>query len=226
MVDALDDGDLLTIGSACQDLVLLTGGSGLAVGLSPNFADQLDQGTAGSLPAVGGLRAVIAGSCSSATLRQVAAMSARHPAFPVDPLALANGKDVVGAALAWAGPKLADGPVLVYATAAPSEVKAAQDLLGVERAGMLVEQTLAAIAKGLVALGVRELIVAGGETSGAVVKALEVKGLRIGREIDPGVPWTVAVRTADGTDQPLALALKSGNFGTTDFFLKAWTDLS
>jgi uncharacterized protein YgbK (DUF1537 family) len=114
-------------------------------------------------------------------------------------------------------------PVLVYATAAPKQVQAAQQRHGVEKAGALVEGALAAIARGLVKLGVGRLIVAGGETSGAVVKALEVKGLRIGPEIDPGVPWTVALQ--DGARSPLALALKSGNFGTPDFFLKAWSRL-
>jgi uncharacterized protein YgbK (DUF1537 family) len=111
--------------------------------------------------------------------------------------------------------------VLIYATANPAEVAAAQAALGREKAGALVEDALALIAKGLVALGVGQLIVAGGETSGAVVKALGIEGLRIGPEIDPGVPWTVAL----GGEKPLALALKSGNFGTPDFFLKAWERL-
>jgi 3-dehydrotetronate 4-kinase len=103
-------------------------------------------------------------------------------------------------------------------------VKAVQARLGVDEAGALVETALTAVARGLIELGVGQLIVAGGETSGAVVKALGVKGLRIGPEIDPGVPWTVALRD-DDSNQPLALALKSGNFGTPDFFLKAWSYL-
>jgi uncharacterized protein YgbK (DUF1537 family) len=114
-------------------------------------------------------------------------------------------------------------PVLIYATTTPEEVRAAQADLGVERAGALVENALAAIAQGLVKLGVGQMIVAGGETSGAVVKALGVKGLRIGPEIDPGVPWTTTLPNEG--DRPLALALKSGNFGTPDFFLKAWSRL-
>jgi uncharacterized protein YgbK (DUF1537 family) len=171
------------------------------------------------------LRAVISGSCSVATQGQVAAMRALHPSFNVDPLELARGGDVVAAALDWAKSRLKDGPVLVYATATPEAVKAAQAELGVEKAGSLVEDALAAIAKGLVALGVGQLIVAGGETSGAVVKALGVSGLRIGSEIDPGVPWTVGI-TADAKAKPLALALKSGNFGTPDFFTKAWKKLA
>ncbi|PKU25680.1 3-oxo-tetronate kinase [Telmatospirillum siberiense] len=227
IVDALDDGDLLTIGAACADLPLVTAGSGIAVGLPQNFTDAIDLDGAAVTPSAGtGLRAVIAGSCSSATLGQVAAMRTRHPSFLIDPLELAKGVDVVGRALSWAAPLLPDGPVLIYATASPAEVKAAQTALGVDRAGMLIEQALAAIAKGLVVLGVDRLIVAGGETSGAVVKALDVKGLRIGREIDPGVPWTVTLRSSETGGKPLAMALKSGNFGTPDFFLKAWSHLS
>ena len=152
-------------------------------------------------------------------------MSATHPSFQVDPRQLASGVDVVGAALEWAASRLNDGPVLIYATAAPEAVKAVQAELGVEKAGALVEDAFAAIAKGLVGLGVGQLIVAGGETSGAVVKALGVSGLRIGPEIDPGVPWTVGI-TQDTSKRPPALALKSGNFGAPDFFLKAWSKLA
>jgi uncharacterized protein YgbK (DUF1537 family) len=224
VVDAVTDADLLSIGAACADLPLVTAGSGVALGLPQNFRRSGllgDDGAAAGLPVAGGRRAVIAGSCSLATQGQVAEMKAEHPSFQVDAVALARGEDVVAAALDWAAPRLAQGPVLIYATAAPAAVKAVQAELGVEAAGALVEQALAAIATGLVRLGVGQLIVAGGETSGAVVKALGVKGLRIGPEIDPGVPWTVAL-SDDASRPPLALALKSGNFGTPDFFLKAW----
>ena len=115
--------------------------------------------------------------------------------------------------------------MLFYATATPEAVKAVQTQLGTEKAGSLVEDAMASIAQGLVAMGVGQLIVAGGETSGAVVKALGVSGLRIGPEIDPGVPWTTAI-TKNTAEQPIALALKSGNFGTPDFFLKAWSKLA
>jgi uncharacterized protein YgbK (DUF1537 family) len=152
-------------------------------------------------------------------------MREQAPSFQVDPLALARGTDVVGAALAWAAGHVGLAPLLIFATAAPETVKAVQAQVGVERAGGLVEDALAAIAQGLVALGVGQLIIAGGETSGAVVKALGVSGLRIGPEIDPGVPWTSALSDDRGR-QPLALALKSGNFGSDDFFLKAWSSLS
>jgi uncharacterized protein YgbK (DUF1537 family) len=228
VVDAVSNRHLEAIGEACADLPLVTGGSGIALGLPENFRRRglLGRGDAADkLPATGGARAVIAGSCSQATQRQVALMRDRAPTFHIDPLELARDADVVGAALAWAKEHVGEAPLLVYATATPETVKEVQARLGVERAGSLVEDALAAIAKGLVALGVGQLIVAGGETSGAVVKALGVSGLRIGPEIDPGVPWTTALR-AEGEGRPLALALKSGNFGSDDFFLKAWSRLS
>ncbi len=228
VVDALSNDDLMSIGAACADLPLVTAGSGIALGLPQNFRKAgllADDQVADTLPPTGGLRAVISGSCSIATQGQVAAMRAAHPAFNVDPFELARGSDVVGAALAWAAQHINAGPVLIYATATPDAVKAVQAQLGAEKAGNLVEDALAEIAKGLIALGVGQLIVAGGETSGAVVKALGVSGLRIGPEIDPGVPWTTGI-THDAKARPLALALKSGNFGTPDFFLKAWSKLA
>lgn len=223
VVDALSDRHLDAIGYACAELKLVTGGSGVALGLPENFRRQglLPKRKADALPEIGGLAAVLAGSCSQATLGQVAHMAERRPAFRIDPEALARGEDVVGAALAFARPKLADGPVLIYASAAPEEVRRVQAGLGRERAGALVEQALAGIAKGLVEAGVRRLVVAGGETSGAVVQALGVRGIRIGPQIDPGVPWTASLG-----EPALALALKSGNFGAPDFFLKAFDRLS
>jgi 3-dehydrotetronate 4-kinase len=142
-------------------------------------------------------------------------MQAR-PALRIDPLRLAAGLPVVQEALAWASTRLQSGPVLIYATSMPQEVKAVQLELGVDRAGALIEQALAQVAEGLVAAGVRKLVVAGGETSGAVVGALGIRALRIGPQIDPGVPWTESL-----DDEPIALALKSGNFGGVDFFSKA-----
>ena len=228
VVDAISNDDLMAIGAACADMPLVTAGSGLALGLPQNFRRAgllADDQVADALPPTGGLRAVISGSCSLATQGQVAAMRAAHPAFRVDPFDLANGTSVVGAALEWAASRLRNEPLLFYATATPDAVKAVQTQLGAEKTGSLVEDALAAIAKGLLEMGVGQLIVAGGETSGAVVKALGVTGLHIGPEIDPGVPWTTAI-TNDVRKRPLALALKSGNFGTPDFFLKAWRKLS
>jgi uncharacterized protein YgbK (DUF1537 family) len=225
IVDALSNEDLMKIGAALDGMPLVTAGSGIALGLPQNFrkAGLLKAETAADvLDAPQGLRAVISGSCSVATNAQVADfIAAGRPAFSIDPLKLAAGVDVVAEALAWAKPLLAEGPPLLYATAAPESVKAVQGTLGVERAGALVEEALAAIARGLVEMGVRQMLIAGGETSGAVVKALGVEGLRIGAQIDPGVPWTTTL----GRGEPLALALKSGNFGSVDFFSKAWSVL-
>ena len=214
IVDAVADEDLLALGEACAQLPLLTGGSGIAMGLPANLGFR--KSPAERNPAVGGHAAVLSGSCSAQSNAQVAHWRKSHPAFRIDPLRLAEGEDLASAALDWAQPRLAAGPVLVYATAEPDAVREAQAKLGAQRAGELVEHCLAQIAQGLVALGVRRLVVAGGETSGAVVNALGVRGLRIGPQIDPGVPWT------SSTGEPrLALALKSGNFGTVDFFDKA-----
>ncbi len=214
IVDAVTDEDLLVLGAACAEMPLLTGGSGIAMGLPANFGIRKGADTA--IAPVGGYAAVLSGSCSAQSNAQVAQWLKEKPAFRVDPLRLADGADLAAEALAWAAPKLAAGPVLVYATAEPDAVRAAQAQLGAQRAGEIVEECLARIAAGLVAKGVKRLVVAGGETSGAVVKVLGVSALRIGPQIDPGVPWTQSVG-----EPRLALALKSGNFGAVDFFDKA-----
>jgi len=219
IVDATEDRHLLEIGAACVDLPLITGGSGIALGLPENFRRRglLEAtGDADKLPKVGGSAAVLAGSCSAATLGQIEAFAKSHAALKLDPLALAAGKASAAEALAWAKPRLAAGPLLIYASAPPADVGEIQAKLGRERAGALVEQALAEIAAGLVAAGARRLVVAGGETSGAVVQRLGVATLRIGAQIDPGVPWTFSLG-----EPRLALALKSGNFGGADFFEKA-----
>ncbi|WP_175702923.1 3-oxo-tetronate kinase [Burkholderia ambifaria] len=218
IADALSDHDLHVLGEACANLPLVTGGSGVALGLPENFrrAGLLpERDNAASLPRIDGLSAVLAGSASKATNAQVAAWRESRPSFRIDPLAASRGEPVVDDALAFARSHLPH-PVLIYATTSPDEVKAVQQALGVEAAGHLVESTLAAIARGLRELGVRKFVVAGGETSGAVVQALDVKSLQIGAQIDPGVPATATIDA-----QPLGLALKSGNFGTVDFFDKA-----
>jgi 3-dehydrotetronate 4-kinase len=223
IVDAIEDRDLEAISEAAADFKLITGGSGIALGLPENFRRQglLSGGAADTLPAISGAAAVLSGSCSTATLAQVAYMEERAPAFTIDPIAVAEGGDVAQRALAWAKPLLGEQPILISATAAPEKVAEVQNRLGRERAGALVEGTLAAIASSLAAAGVRRFVVAGGETAGAVVQALGVTGLRIGRQIDPGVPWTVSLG-----EPALALALKSGNFGAPDFFLRAFSVLS
>ncbi len=191
----------------------------MAMGLPANFvrAGLLKPGRQYELPKVSGPTAVLAGSCSVATQGQVAEMKKAHAAFGLDPLAIAAGSDQAQEALAWADTRLGDKPVLIYSTAAPEQVTAFQNKVGREEAGAIIERTLGRIAQGLVARGVRRLVVAGGETSGAVVSALGVEGLLIGPEIDPGVPWTFSIG-----EPTLALALKSGNFGAPDFFSKAF----
>jgi uncharacterized protein YgbK (DUF1537 family) len=220
IVDAVEDNDLLVLDEAAADLVLITGGSGAAIGLPENYRRAgliPSRSSVEPLPRAGGLGAVIAGSCSVATLGQVEAMRAKHPARGIDPLKLAaDAKGEVAAAIAWAKDKVAHGPVLIHASASPDAVAAAQKALGRERAGALVEEALATIAKTLVDCGVRRLVVAGGETSGAVVQRLGIKSLRIGPQIDPGVPAVFA----EGSPA-MALALKSGNFGAVNFFTKA-----
>jgi uncharacterized protein YgbK (DUF1537 family) len=219
IADAVCDEDLRLLARATQDLALVVAGSGLAIGM-PALHGLAPSAAAAQLPAVQGSCAVVSGSCSAATQAQVAHLQARGGAvFRVDPLALAAGTDVVAEALAWARPKLGVQPVLVAATAAPEAVKAVQAQLGAARAGSLVEEALARIAQGLVRAGVGRLVVAGGETSGACVQALGIRQLRIGAQIDPGVPWCHA-NLPDGTG--LHLALKSGNFGGADFFTRAF----
>ena len=227
IADAISDSDLHTLGAACADMALVTGGSGIALGLPENFRRAgLLSGVrdAAALPRVDGRAVVLAGSASKATNAQVAAWRESHPAWRIDPLALARGEPLVDRAVAFAREHFdapTPEPVLIYATATPDEVRAVQRELGVERAGALVETALASIARALHALGVRRFVVAGGETSGAVVQALGVRALQIGPQIDPGVPATVTIDAA-----PIALALKSGNFGSVDFFEKALRQLS
>ena len=180
-----------------------------------------------ALPPARGAAAIVSGSCSQATNRQVADFVARGgAAFAVDPLVASRGADVAAEALAWARERLDEHPrrpVLVHSTAAPEAVRAVQQRLGIDAGGALVEGVLAAVARGLVgAVDVGRLVVAGGETSGACVQALGIERLRIGPQIDPGVPWCHAA-TADGP--AVHIALKSGNFGGDDFFTRAFSVL-
>ena len=221
VVDAVSDDQLHVIGEAVADLALVTGGSGVAIGLPDAWRRRglvaASGEAAAAVPAIAGRAAVLAGSCSAATLGQIAEWQKSRPSYNIDPLRLANGEDVAAEALAFMRERIADGPALVYASAPPETVKAVQARLGRAEAGEIVERAMARIAQELVAKdGVRRLVVAGGETSGAVVSALGVSGLRIGAQIDPGVPGTVTL-----DDPAIALALKSGNFGGADFFAKA-----
>ena len=221
VADAIANADLRVLGEACADLPLLTAGSGLALGLPDAYAARgwvQPDAQAARLDAMYGPAAVLSGSCSLATHAQVAAwQAAGRPAFALDVRALARGEPVAQRALAWALERIADEPVLVFATASADALHAVQAEVGAARAGTLVEACLAQVALDLVDARVQRLVVAGGETSGAVVQALGVHTLRIGNVICPGVPWTQAARA--GT--PLWLALKSGNFGGPGFFADA-----
>lgn len=226
VVDAVSNAHLLAIGEAAAAHALITGGSGVAMGLPENFrrAGLLPaRGDAGALPDIAGHAAVLAGSCSRATLAQIGVARDRVQVLELDPLATPDATALTTQALDWVETRLGTVPVVIAASAPPDKVAALQQKLGRDAAGALVEQALAGIADGLVARCVRRLVVAGGETSGAVVSRLGVRSLRIGAEIDPGVPWTLAERQ-DGAP-PLLLALKSGNFGGRDFFLKAFEHL-
>jgi len=221
IVDAVSNDELLQLGRALRGMPLVTGGSGVGIGLPANWGLAPSE-RATQLPAACGARAIVSGSCSTATNRQVACfIEGGGEALRLDPLRLAAERDaVVLEALDWARPRLAGGAVLVASTATPETVKAVQARLGAAAAGELVEGTLARIARGLVELGVGQLLVAGGETSGACVQALDITQMQIGPQIDPGVPWCHA--RAGSPPRELHLALKSGNFGGDDFFSRAF----
>ena len=226
IVDAICNDDLFKLGVAVRDLPIVCGGSGVAIGLPQNFGITPST-QASALPAASGARAIVSGSCSQATNRQVASfIAAGGAAYSVDAMRVASDSaGVTAQALDWAKARLAghaNDPLLIYSTAEPQAVRQIQATLGVERAGVAIENVLASIALGVVALGVRQLIIAGGETSGACVQALGVSLMRIGPQIDTGVPWCFT----DGSAGRIHLALKSGNFGSDDFFHKAFTMLT
>lgn len=214
VVDAFQDDHLRALGRALRDHRLLTGGSALAMGLPANFGVSAKQaGTDGASVVTPAKTAILSGSCSVATRQQLARAQERWPSYRIDLPALAEDKPVVDEALAWARQQPNDQPVILYGSADPAEVEANQQRYGRQRAGALMEHALASIAEKLVAEGVGRLLVAGGETSGAVISALKIEGLSIGAEIAPGVPWTTTL-----SKTPLQVALKSGNFGGPDFF--------
>jgi uncharacterized protein YgbK (DUF1537 family) len=219
IVDALFTKDLIEIGHASADLKLLTGGSGLAMGLGDNFSEQgllVKAENPARLDRIAGETLILSGSCSPATGEQVALFKGDHPALKIDPLAVHQGSQSAAQAMRWIEDHRHEGPLMIYATDSPEAVKRSQEELGVEMAGTMVERTLADIARAAAARGVTRFIVAGGETSGAVVQALGITALKIGPPIAPGVPLTQALG-----DRPLLLALKSGNFGGRNFFAKA-----
>ena len=218
VLDATRDAHLVAAGEACLDLPLTTGGAGLAMGLARALAarGRAGHGAGTALPRLDTPLAILSGSCSTATLAQIDAVRGQYPSFQIDPIELAAGPAHLEAVLAWAGAHLGTTPILLAASAPPASVARARDALGQERAAALVEAAFRRLAGELAARGVRRFVVAGGETSGAVVETLGVQALAIGPEIAPGVPWTAAVG-----GEPYLLALKSGNFGGPDFFQRA-----
>jgi 3-dehydrotetronate 4-kinase len=225
VIDAISNQDLYALGPAIKELPLVTAGSGVAIGLPANFG--IDRATqASQLPAASGLRAIVSGSCSLATNKQVAQYLRQGlPAWAIDANQIGSQTDVAQEILEWAQPYLANGPVLIYSTASAATLQTIQSSIGTQRSSEWVEKTLASVAKGLVSRGVRQLIVAGGETSGACVQALGIEQMRIGPQIDPGVPWCYA-RSQYANEQGLHITLKSGNFGSDDFFTKSFEMLA
>ena len=228
IVDAISNDDLMRLGPALANLPLITAGSGVAIGLPQNFGIQATGAAAtqaAALPSAKGWQAVVSGSCSQATNAQVAAWQASGRPHRALDLATVLGGDAqsqaeVQSVLSWSQPLLTRGPVLIYSTADAESVKTTQSALGSDATGARVEQALSAIAKGLVEVGVQQLVVAGGETSGACVLALGVEQMQIGPQIDPGVPWCYGLSNTAGVN--IHLTLKSGNFGSSDFFVKAF----
>jgi uncharacterized protein YgbK (DUF1537 family) len=221
IIDSVLDRDLGPMGRAALATPLTVGASGMGIGLARALIQAGAVSPAGNAAwdaaPVGGKAACLSGSCSSATLAQVGQAETWMPVLRLDTAALVAGPEEAERAIAWALPKLETGPVLVASTSPPDQVQALQARFGRDEAGHAIEQGMARIAQGLVEAGVRRLIVAGGETSGAAVDRLGLKAFAIGPEIAPGVP---VLRTVGGAPQ-MMLALKSGNFGGPDFFRDA-----
>lgn len=222
IADAVFERDLETLGTVALEHRVSVGASGLGLGLARALVASGDvkpnPPSATSGASLGGPAACLAGSCSQATLQQIASAEATMPVLHLDPEQAVGGKDEAGRALGWARDRLKQGPVLIASSSRPEQVSALQARHGRDRAGHAIEQAMADIAEGLVQLGVRRLVVAGGETSGAVVDRLEIPGFLVGPEIAAGVPVLAAVGARQG---PMLLALKSGNFGGPEFFSDA-----
>jgi uncharacterized protein YgbK (DUF1537 family) len=213
IMDALQDSDLREIGAALDGAALITGGSGVALGLPANFRKAGLIGEAGSAwQGQTGPCVILSGSCSIATRGQLEVHRADSPSLEISAEQILSGDVTAQSATAWAVSQ--EGIPVIYSSADPDVVRQVQDTHGREASADAIEAFFAATARALVAAGVTRLITAGGETSGAVVEGLSLGELAIGPEIDPGVP---ALRAGED----LVLALKSGNFGAPDFFAKA-----
>ena len=221
IVDAVFDSDLETIGTVALDHRLSVGASGIGLGLARALVAAGNRHGASDVDAmaqVGGPAACLAGSCSQATLGQIAKAEAVMPVLHLDAEQAVQGKDEARRVLAWARERLGKGPFLIASSATPDQVAALQARYGRDAAGHAIEEAMADIAEALVQAGVRRLVVAGGETSGAVVDRLRIPGFLVGDEIAAGVPVLRAVGAKEGA---MLLALKSGNFGGPEFFSDA-----
>ncbi|WP_018238130.1 3-oxo-tetronate kinase [Ensifer sp. BR816] len=223
IADAISERDLETLGEVALQTPVSTGASGLGLGLARAIvrsgrASSAGTTTTDAVRPVGGLAAIVAGSCSAATLRQLDIAERSMPVLRLDTEKLLSGSDEIAAAIAWAGERIADGPVAIAASASPEVVSHLQSQYGREASGHAIETATATIASELVARGVKRLVVAGGETSGATVDRLAIPAFLIGPEIAPGVP---VLRTVGNAQGDMLLALKSGNFGGDDFFAAA-----
>jgi 3-dehydrotetronate 4-kinase len=222
IIDAVFDHDLETIGSVALDHRLSVGASGFGLGLARALvaSGKVKAGASSTLSEalLGGPAACLAGSCSQATLQQVANAENAMAVLHLDPEQIVAGRDEARRALAWARGRLDEGPILIASSSAPEEVASLQARHGRDATGHAIEQAMADIAEGLVQSGVRRLVVAGGETSGAVVDRLGIPGFLVGAEIAAGVPVLRAVGAKEGD---MLLALKSGNFGGSEFFSDA-----
>jgi uncharacterized protein YgbK (DUF1537 family) len=221
IIDAVFDRDLETIGNVALDHRLSVGASGIGLGLARAMvaAGKVKSNATNATAApVGGPAACLAGSCSQATLQQIANAEKTMPVRHLDPDRIVAGREEAQRALAWAKQRIGDGPVLIASSATPDQVAALQSRHGRDAAGHAIEQAMADIADGMVQSGVRRLVVAGGETSGAVVDRLGLPGFLVGAEIAAGVPVLRAVGAKSGE---MLLALKSGNFGGPEFFSDA-----
>lgn len=218
IIDAITENDLTAIGAAAIGQKFSVGASGLGLGLARALALNTTARLADAAPPVGGNAACLVGSCSKATLEQIDAAAQNMPLFRLRTENLMDGSEEILTALEWATPRLAAGPVMIASSGSPDEVARLQARYGREHAGHAIEQAMAAIAAGLLARGVRRLVVGGGETSGAVIDRLGISAFQLGPEIAPGVPL---LRSLGGQNANMLLALKSGNFGGHDFFMRA-----
>jgi 3-dehydrotetronate 4-kinase len=222
IIDAVFDHDLGTIGTVALDHRVSVGASGIGLGLARALVGsgkvRPEAASASDEAPVGGPAACLAGSCSQATLQQITNAERGMAVLHLDPERIVTGKDEVRRALAWARDRISEGPVLIASSATPDEVAALQSRHGRDAAGHAIEQAMADIAEGFVEDGVRRLVIAGGETSGAVVDRLRIPGFLVGAEIAAGVPVLRAVGANKGA---MLLALKSGNFGGPQFFSDA-----